>query len=179
MTRRPYPPGVHGQERQRKLSEYGTQLRAKQKVRNIYRLLEKQFKATIKKALESSQNPYEAIVHGLETRLDNVVFRSGLAQSRDQARQIVNHGHIVVNKKRITVPSYHVSPGDALEIREGSKSSVFFSSFASQWIKNHEAPAWLSLDKDAMAVTVKGRPTVEESGVRAEDLQSIIEYYSR
>ena len=178
-VKRPYPPGVHGQAWKGKVSEYALQLRAKQKVRNIYRLLEKQFKRTVKDALESKQDPYQAITGMLEMRLDNVVFRMGLAQSRDQARQLVNHGHVTVNGRKVTIPSFHVKAGEVIAVREGSKRSVYFSSLMPQWLKGHEAPSWLTLDKDAVTATVQGQPNMEESGVRVDDLQSIIEYYSR
>jgi len=178
-VRKPYPPGMHGRSFKGKSSEFGTQLRSKQKVRNIYRLMEKQFKASIKKALENKQEPYTSIVHNLETRLDNIVFRMGLAQSRDQARQVVNHGHILVNGKRIDIPSYSVKLGDAISVREGSKTSPYFTTGVANWMKNFQAPEWLEVDKDKPAGTIKRYPGVEDSGLRPDDLQLIIEYYSR
>ena len=120
-VKKPYPPGLHGQKGSRKASEYGQQLRAKQKVKNIYRLLEKQFKSYIKSAAVSKKDPYEAILRKLEGRLDNIVFRMGIAQSRDQARQIVNHGHITVNGKKINIPSYEIKTGDTVAVKENSK----------------------------------------------------------
>jgi len=179
MTRKPYPPGMHGQSRPKKLSEFGQQLKAKQKVRNIYRLLEKQFKAYVKRALESKTEPYEPIMLSLETRLDNVVYRMGFGQSRDQARQIVNHGHILVNGKKVNIPSYVTKQGDVISIREGSKRSPFFASLMPQWFQKYEAPAWIILDKEKITGTVKTKPSVADSGIRTEDIQSIIEYYSR
>src|SRR5882672_11330101 len=113
ITKRPYPPGAHGKSRPRKQSEFGQQLRLKQKVRNIYRLLEKQFKRTVRQALTSRKSQQQAILQSLETRLDNTVFRSGFAQSRDQARQLVNHGHILVNGKKVGIASFTVRVGDA------------------------------------------------------------------
>ena len=106
MTKKPYPPGMHGQKGSRKASEFAQQLKSKQKARNIYRLLEKQFKNYIKKAINSKKEPYEFILKELENRLDNVVFRMGFGQSRDQARQLVNHGHILVNPKKVTNSSF-------------------------------------------------------------------------
>lgn len=180
MTRKPYPPGMHGQNRRPgKLSEFGQQLKAKQKVRNIYRLLEKPFKAYVKRVLESKSEPYEPIMLSLETRLDNVVFRMGFAQSRDQARQIVNHGHILVNGKKVSTPSFATKQGQVISIREGSKKSPYFSSLMPQWFQKHEAPGWILLDKEKMTGTIKAQPTLAESGIRVEDIQSIIEYYSR
>ena len=179
MVKKPYPPGMHGRSRAGKPSEYSFQLKSKQKVKNIYRLLEKQFKNYIKGSLSSKKEPYQDIINSLEHRLDNVVFRSGLAQSRDQARQLVNHGHILVNGKRLSIPSYGTSIGDRITVREGSKTSPYFSNLMPQWFKGHEAPVWLGVDKDKVAIEVKGDPALEESGIRPDDLQSIIEFYSR
>ena len=179
MVKKPYPPGMHGQKRPGKLSEYGQQLRNKQKVRNIYRLLEKQFKAYIKKAINSKKDPYEYIVNRLEKRLDNVVFRMGLAQSRDQARQLVSHGHILVNGRKTNIASFEVSNDDEIKIREGSLKSPYFASLMPQWLKKAEVPAWISFDKDKLIAKIKGSPTLAESGLQAPDLQAIIEFYSR
>ena len=179
MTKKPYPPGIHGRSRGRKPSEFGLQLKSKQKVKNIYRLLEKQFKNYIKSALDSKKEPYNTILNKLEHRLDNIVFRSGFAQSRDQARQIVSHGHITVNGKKVDIPSYEVSSGDVIGVREGSMKSPYFSSLMPQWFKGYEAPNWIEVDKNKITATVKGNPVLEESGIRGDDLQSIIEFYSR
>jgi len=179
MTRKPYPPGMHGQARPRKLSEFGQQLKSKQKVRNIYRLMEKPFKAYVKTSLESKGEPYEPLMLSLEMRLDNIVFRSGLAQSRDQARQIVNHGHILVNGKKVSIPSYRTKIGEVISIREGSKRMPYFSMLMPAWIVNYEAPSWILLDKTMGTATIKGMPTVIDSGIRIEDMQAIVEYYSR
>lgn len=179
MVKRPYPPGMHGQSRGRKPSEFALQLKSKQKVKNIYRLLEKQFKNYIKSAVASRKEPYTAILNKLEYRLDNIVYRSGFAQSRDQARQLVNHGHITVNGKRASIPSYQVSLGDEIGIREASRTSPYFSNLMPQWFKGYEAPSWIEINKEKMTAKVKNHPVLEESGVRTEDLQSIIEFYSR
>lgn len=179
LVKKPYPPGIHGRSQGRKPSEYGLQLRSKQKVKNIYRLLEKQFKNYIKSALSTKNEPHEAILNKLEHRLDNIVFRSGFAQSRDQARQIVSHGHITVNGRKINIPSYAVLSGDIIGIREGSKRTVYFSSLMPQWFKGYEALNWIEVDKDKMTAVIKGNPVLEESGIRTDDLQSIIEFYSR
>ena len=182
IVKKPYPPGIHGNKkgrRPKKVSEYGQQLNSKQKVRNTYRMLEKQFKNYIKAALTSKKDLSEAIMSKLEHRLDNVVYRLGLAQSRDQARQLVNHGHILVNGKKVSIPSYEVKTGDEIRIREGSKKSPFFSTLAPQWLARYEVPAWVEIDKGQMVGKVKGHPTLEESGLNPNDLQAIIEFYSR
>lgn len=179
IVKKPYPPGMHIARRPRKLTEYGTQLRSKQKVRNIYRLLERQFKKYVKSALHSRKDPYEGILSFLENRLDNVVYRAGFAQSRDQARQIVSHGHIVVNGRKTNIPSFHVSTGDTITIRPSSAKSPYFSALMPQWLKKYEVPAWISVDKDAPKATVTGKPGIVESGIQISDIQAIIEYYSR
>ncbi len=179
VTKKPYPPGIHGHKPTGKLSEFGQQLKAKQKVRNIYRLLEKQFKSYIKTSVASRKEPYGTILNALEHRLDNVVFRMGLAQSRDQARQLVNHGHILVNGRKVSIPSAKVSIGDTISIREGSKKSPFFMNLVPQWLPKYDPPSWIQLDKDKMTASVRGQATPEESGIQVGDLQAIIEFYSR
>ena len=183
IVKKPYPPGVHGpikSKRPRKSSEYGQQLKSKQKIRNTYRMLEKQFKNNIKSALDSKRsNPYEAIMNKLEYRLDNIVYRLGIAQSRDQARQLVNHGHILVNGRKVSIPSYEVKIGDEIRIREGSKKSAFFTTLVPQWLAKYEAPAWVEIDKTQIVGRVKGHPSADESGINPNDLQAIIEFYSR
>ena len=182
IVKKPYPPGIHGNKkgkRPKKVSEYGQQLNSKQKVRNTYRMLEKQFKNNIKSALASKKDLSEAIMSKLEHRLDNVVYRLGIAQSRDQARQLVNHGHILVNNKKVSVPSYEVNVGDEIKIKENSKKSPFFSTLAPQWLAKYETPAWVEIDKAQMVGKVKGHPTLDESGLNPNDLQAIIEFYSR
>ncbi|KKU90192.1 MAG: 30S ribosomal protein S4 [Candidatus Yanofskybacteria bacterium GW2011_GWA1_48_10] len=179
ITKKPYPPGINGQKPSRKLSEFGSQLKTKQKIRNTYRLLEKQFKSYIKASVQSKKDPYSTIVNALEHRLDNVVYRMGLAQSRDQARQLVNHGHILVNNKKVSIPSCAVKIGDVISVREGSKKSNYFMNLVPQWIQKHDPPSWISLDKDAGVATVKGMVSPDESGINPGDLRVIIEYYSR
>ena len=179
LTRRPYPPGVHGKARAGKLSEFGQQLKSKQKIRNIYRLMEKQFKSYIKTALLTKKDPFKTILESLELRLDNLVFRAGLAQSRDQARQIVSHGHILVNGKRTNIPSRHIVLGESISVREQSRRSPYFTAVIAQWLKNYQPPEWLQVDKEALTATLKSYPGMLESGLKNEDLQAVVEYYSR
>ena len=181
IVKKPYPPGIHGNKRRgpKKMSEYGQQLNSKQKIRNTYRLMERQFKNYVKSALASKKDLSMAIMNKLEYRLDNVIYRLGIAQSRDQARQIVNHGHILVNDKKVSIPSYEVKMGDTIKIREGSKSSAFFATLAPQWLTKHEVPSWIEFDKIQMVGKIKGHPTLDESGINPNDLQAIIEFYSR
>jgi small subunit ribosomal protein S4 len=182
LVKRPYPPGQHGPGRRpRKLSEFGTQLKSKQKVRRMYGLMEKPLRRYVKTALSSAKkdSPYAAVVQALETRLDNVTYRMGLAQSRDQARQLVGHGHITLNGERAKTPSIAVRVGDAIGVRENSKKSPYFSTLMPRWMATYTAPQWIELDKEKLAATVKGTPSTEESGIQAGDLQAIIEFYSR
>lgn len=178
-VKRMYPPGQHGKAFARRGSEYGSQLRSKQKVRNMYRMLERQFKNWVKEAMAAKTETGETLVHKLEQRLDNVVYRSGIAQSRDQARQVVNHGHIMVNSHKVSIPSYIVKKGDVITIRDGSMKSKFFTALAPQWIKSKESPSWLTVDASKFHVTIKGTPTLVDSGIDGADLQSLIEFYSR
>ena len=179
MVKKPYPPGMHGKTKFRKTSEFGLQLNAKQKVRNIYRLMEKQFKSYAKEAMKSKQETKELLIRVLERRLDNAVFKMGLAQSRDQARQLVSHGHILVNEVKTNVPSYQIKSGDTIAIRDGSKKSPYFSGLIQNWLPKYEAPGWIKLDKTNMTGRIERLPTTEESGVDLKDVQLIIEFYSR
>ncbi len=178
-VKRMYPPGVHGKAFARRGSEYGQQLKSKQKVKNMYRMYERQFKNWVQEAMDSKLETGEYLVRRLEHRLDNVIYRSGISQSRDQARQVVNHGHIFVNGKRVSIASFEVKIGDVIKVREESKKSKYFSSLAPQWIKKQGTPAWLQVDTDNFIVTVQGVPNAADSGIDGGDLQSLIEFYSR
>ena len=177
MTRKPYPPGMHGKAKFKKL--YGLQLQSKQKVKNIYRLLEKKFKLYVKEAMKSKKETTALLIKSLEQRLDNVVFRMGLAQSRDQARQLVNHGHILVNNVKTDIPSYQAKKGDKITVREGSKKTRYFSAVLPEWFPKHESPSWIKVEKNSLTGTIENAPDMAESGLEFKDLQSIIEFYSR
>lgn len=178
-VKRMYPPGVHGKKFSSRTSEFGLQLQSKQRVRNIYRMLERQFKNWVKEAIASKEETGAALIKKLERRLDNVVYRSGLAQSRDQARQIVNHGHITVNTKKVSIPSYLINAGDVISVREGSTRSKYFSTLVPQWIKKHQPPQWIELNTETLTAKTKTLPNPAESGLESKDIQSIIEFYSR
>lgn len=177
-VKRMYPPGMHGKSPKR-LSEFGLQLQSKQRVKKTYRMLERQFKNWAKEALESRGPTGELLMKRLERRLDNAIFRAGFAQSRDQARQVVNHGHIMVNGKKVSIPSFEVRIGDQISVREGSAKTKYFSVLAPQWIKKVQAPKWIELNSDNFTAKIIGVPTMEESGIETKDMQSIIELYSR
>ena len=142
-------------------------------------MLEKQFKNWVKDAIKSKSETGDYLVKRLERRLDNVVFRSGFAQSRDQARQTVNHGHILVNGKKVSIPSYEVKTGDVIKVREGSLKTEYFKTLVPQWIKKHKPPEWIELDSDNFVAKIVSMPTIPESGLEMKDLQLIIEFYSR
>ena len=182
LQRKPYAPGVHGKGSKRSrpgsLSEYGQQLKEKQKIKFLYGLRERQFKnivktATAKKGTENTRK----IMELLEGRLDNVVYRLGFAPTRAGARQLVGHGHIHVNGHRVSIPSYEVRVGDRVTIRPQSAVRSVFSNLDER-LKKYEAPAWLALDKDKKEGVVSSRPNVSdvELGV---NVSTAVEFYSR
>ncbi len=176
IERRKYPPGQHGQ-RQRKLANYGIQLREKQKLKRIYRVLETQFRNYFKEAVRRKGVTGEILLQLLETRLDNAVFRLGFGLSRRQARQLVNHAHFNVNGKKVNIPSYQVRPGDVISVRETSKTAGAITE-ALGATGGRRVPEWLSLDVAAMSGTVTGRPTREQIDTQVNEAL-IVEFYSR
>lgn len=177
MVKTPYPPGIHGAKRRRETSEYGRQLIEKQKIRITYGVLEKQFKKYILAAMEERGDNRENLIRKLEMRLDNVVYRLGLTKSRLTAKQIVGHGHILINNHKVDIPSYHVRVGDLIFIREKSKKLVLFDNLKVS-LKKYESPSWLSLNKEKLEGEIIAQPTVDD----VKDLTGIgmvIEYYSR
>jgi small subunit ribosomal protein S4 len=176
-TRRPYPPGQHGQARI-KLSEYAVRLREKQKVRRIYGVLERQFRDYYFDASRRKGRTGEQMLGLLESRLDNVVHRLGFAFTRSQARQIVKHNHILVNGKRVNIPSFVVSAGDKIEIREKSRAMKEIIASLAQTEKRPQL-TWLELDKANFAGVFKGEPVREEMNEPQIREQLVVEYYSR
>ncbi|MBI2021127.1 30S ribosomal protein S4 [Candidatus Giovannonibacteria bacterium] len=178
IKRKPYPPGVHGRSFRRGVSEFGSQLREKQKVKFSYGLRERQFRNYVEAATsQKNMAAGDALLELLELRLDNVVYRLGLAPTRGAARQMVGHGHIIVNGKRVTIPSLRLKVGDELEVRQNSKTGGLFSDLGIK-IKKITTPAWLTLDKENFKAKVSSRPEVMELG-KNYNITSIIEYYSR
>ncbi len=175
--RRPYPPGQHGQARV-KMSEYAVRLREKQKLRRIYGVVERQFQKYYFDATRRKGRTGEEMMGLLESRLDNVVHRLGFASSRSAARQVVKHNHILVNGKRVNIPSYVVSPGDKIEVHEASRKSVFIQAALAQ-VDKRPMLTWLELDKANFAGVMKGPPQREELNEPAIREQLIVEYYSR
>ena len=179
LEKRSYPPGVHGPQRQfrRKASDYSLQLREKQKARRIYGVFEKQFRRYFEVAERRRGLTGTNLLVTLESRLDNVVYRLGLAESRPQARQVVRHGHIEVNGKRADIPSFLTHPGDVITISNKSKQSPLFQDLAEN-LNDRMVPGWLSIDPDKMMGTVLSVPSRAEIDVSLEE-QLIVEFYSR
>ena len=177
VERRAYPPGQHGQTRRQKISEYGVQLREKQKIRRMYGLMEEQFRNYFEKALRQTGRTGEILVKLLERRLDNTVYRLGFAPSRKAARQIVVHGHILVNDQMVNVPSYLMNAGDIIKVREKSKKmDVIHASM--KRMKDTTLLPWLSLDKGAMSGTFLTIPERADVPLNANE-QLIVELYSK
>ncbi len=178
LERRNYPPGQHGpRTRDRKLSEYGEQLREKQKLRQMYQLREAQFRRYVEEAQRARGVTGEVLLRQLEMRLDNVVFRLGFANSRGQARQMVSHKFITVNGKRVNIPSYQVREGDVISIHE-SKRATALAKDAFARAAEHTPPAWLAYDPTQLQGKVLRAPQADEIDTRVE-MQKIIEFYSR
>jgi len=177
MIRRPYPPGQHGKAFRRRASEYGQQLAEKQKVRHTYGVSEKQFKNYFKEIAGRKGNKEDLFAQKLESRLDNVVFRLGWANSRSLARQMVSHGHILVNGRKVNIPSCQVRKGDKIKIKESSKKKTLFKDLKTI-LKKYEVPKWLLADKQKFEGEVKAQPNLDDMGKIAE-LSMVIEYYSR
>ena len=176
IERRPYPPGQHGQGRT-KFSEYGVQLREKQKVKRMYGLLEAQFRGYYHHASAKKGKTGENLLQALELRLDNVVFRLGFADTRNEARQLVRHGHVTINGKLVDIPSFSVRPGQLVEIREKSRKVVRISE-ALEAVDRRGIPPWLDLDKKAFKGTVKQNPAREDLTMPIQE-QLIVELYSK
>jgi small subunit ribosomal protein S4 len=171
---------MHGQMarfRRRRPSDYQRQLREKQKVRRIYGVLERQFRRYFREAERQPGLTGENLLVLLERRLDNVVYRLGFADSRAQARQLVQHGHFTVNGRRTTIPSYLVRPGDVVAVREGSRKRTYFKDRA-QVLDAQRVPRWLSLEPETLSARVVGMPEREDVDIPISE-QLVVEYYSR
>jgi small subunit ribosomal protein S4 len=178
MVRRAYAPGVHGKKVSRGQSEYGVQLSAKQKIKRIYGVLERQFRKHFDEVSGKEGITGDLLLARLEMRLDSIVYRSGFAASRTQSRQIVNHGLISVNGKKVTIPSYEVKMGDVISANATKKEKTYFKNMEASIKNKKDFPAWISFDASKMEATVTSVPTRSEIGVNV-DAQIIVEYYSR
>ena len=176
IERRPYPPGQHGQGRV-KFSEYGVQLREKQKVKRMYGLLEAGFSHAYWNAAAAKGKTGENLLQTLELRLDNVAFRLGFADTRNEARQLVRHGHFRVNGRKVNIPSFRLKVGDRVEVRERSKKIVRINE-ALEAVERRAVPGWLELDKPGFKGTVKTIPSREDITMPIQE-QLIVELYSK
>ncbi|MFN2189094.1 MAG: 30S ribosomal protein S4 [Candidatus Promineifilaceae bacterium] len=180
IERRSYPPGQHGREsqfRRGRPSDYLLQLREKQKMRRIYGVYERQFSNYFRKAEQKSGLTGTNLLILLESRMDNVIYRLGFAESRAQARQLILHGHILLNGRKTNIPSALVSGGDTIAVRPQSKKKTYFKSIDKD-IDERRVPSWLSLDSNQMSAEILRLPTREDIDVSLNE-QLVVEYYSR
>ncbi len=177
MNRRPTVPGQHGADKRRKLSEYGIQLREKQKTRRAYGVLEKQFRKYFEIAEHQPGKAGENLLRILEKRLDNVVFRMGFGDSRPQSRQLVRHGHITVNGKKVNIPSYLIKPGDVVAVKEKSASEVEHFKARKEGV-GRAIPQWLSVDFEKLQGSVVVEPSRSDIDIPIEE-HLIVELYSK
>ncbi|ACT49576.1 MULTISPECIES: 30S ribosomal protein S4 [Methylovorus] len=177
IEKRNFPPGQHGQRRNQRLSDYGVQLREKQKVRRIYGILEGQFRSYYAEADRLKGITGENLLQLLECRLDNVAYRMGLGSSRTEARQIVRHNSILVNGKRVNIPSYQVRPGDVVQVAEASKSQLRIKG-ALEAAEQRGFPEWLEVDVKALKGTFKAKPQRDELPATINE-SLVVELYSK
>lgn len=180
VVKRAYAPGNRGAgggKRRRSLSEYGQQLKEKQRIKRIYGVSERQLKKYFEEASAQKGDTRENLMRRFEMRLDNVLFRLGWAKSRAAARQMAGHGHILINSKTVTIPSYQISPGEIISLKEKIKKSRLMENLAVT-LKKHEAPGWLALDKEKIESKVIANPSPEDLGDLAP-VSMIVEFYSR
>jgi small subunit ribosomal protein S4 len=177
FERRQYPPGQHGQRRRTKTSDYGVQLREKQKVKRIYGLLEKQFRIYYHKADQTKGVTGTSLLVALERRLDSTVYRLGFAVSRSQARQLVHHGHFTINGRKVNIPSFQIKVGDVIQLKDKSRK-VLPVLQALETVERRGVPQWLDLSKDDFKGTVKALPAREDITTPIQE-QLIVEFYSK
>jgi small subunit ribosomal protein S4 len=177
IEKRNFAPGQHGKDRKAKIVGYGLQLREKQKAKRIYFTLEGQFRNYFEKAARTRGVTGAMLLQQLERRLDNVVYRLGFAQSRRQARQLVRHGHVAVNGKKVNIPSYQVSAGQEISIRENSKKLTVLE-MAKEYAAHGTMPSWLEVDRDNYKARVLSLPKREDIQIPVNE-QLIVELYSK
>lgn len=179
VMRRPTPPGVHGPKGYGRQTEYGTQLREKQKVKYVYGIMERQFRRYYEEALRRPGNTAELFLQRLERRLDNVVYRLGFARSRAEARQMVNHGWVCVNGKRLTIPSYLTKQGDTISLKPSAKGTTRFKEIIQQrQIQNMSQSRWLTSNTEALEGKMLALPT-QDDFPRNVNMTLVVEFYSR
>jgi len=178
IVRRNYPPGVHGVKGRSKLTGFGVQLREKQKARWVYGILERQFRNYYAKAISQKGATDVRFLQLLESRLDNIVFRLGLAKTRAAARQIVNHGHITINGKKVDIPSYQVKVGQTIAVDKNSLSKAYFKELAKPWAHPLTEYDWLARDPQEFTGQLLALPVAEQVQ-HPFDMKLIVEFYSR
>lgn len=176
VTRRAYAPGQHGQDRRMRVSEYCMQLREKQKVKRIYGVLEKQFRKYYEEAARAKGDTGNLLVSILEKRLDNVIYRTGLGTSRNQSRQLVNHGHFKVNGKRVDIPSFIVREGDVITVKK--EANNYFKNLRENLKGAGQVPSWISFDAKKLEAKVNALPTEKEAELDV-NIHQVVEYYSK
>jgi small subunit ribosomal protein S4 len=177
FERRGYAPGQHGQSHKKQASDYGVQLREKQKLKRMYRLLEKQFRGYFEKADQLKGITGTNLLVLLERRMDNMVFRMGFSNSRDEARQLVTHGHFLVNSKSVNIPSYLLKAGDVITVKEGSRKITRILE-AMETVTRRGVPQWLALDKENFNASIKMLPVREDLTMPVQE-QLVVELYSK
>jgi small subunit ribosomal protein S4 len=178
LARRPYPPGVHGPTSRNRLTDYGKQLREKQKAKRIYGLSERQFRNLFREAVAKRGNSSETLVQFLELRLDNVAFRAGFAKTRAAARQAVSHAQFEINGKKVNIPSYRVRPGEMIAVRQIKRAKGLWKNLEETMRKKKDVPSWLAVESKDMTVKVAALP----AGAELQgpfDSKLIVEFYSR
>lgn len=178
LMKRPTLPGQHGNNIRTKTSQYATQLREKQKVKRIYGLLEKQFAKLMKEAMRREGQTGTTLLEYLERRMDNAVYRAGFAPSRRAARQLVTHGHFMLNGRRVDIPSIRLSVGDEIALRDSSKNNEYFKKLDDISPAGESLASWLKVDRKKLVFSVVGLPSREEAEPEIKE-QLIVEYYSR
>lgn len=178
LTRRNFPPGVHGNNKRKpQLTGYGLQLQEKQKAKAVYGILEKQFANYVEKAMSKRGNSGNLLLQFLEMRLDNVLYRAGFVKTRRMGRQASSHAHLTINGHKVNIPSYQLKPNDVIGIREKSKKSPLYASL-SESLQKIESPSWLSINSNELTIKILGMPKPEEIPANF-DVTKIIEFYSR
>ena len=173
-----FPPGQHGQRRTRRPSEFGLQLREKQKVRRFYGVMESQFRKHFVEAERRGGVTGDNLLQILESRLDNVVYRMGFADSRKQARQLVRHGHFMVNDRKTNIPSFLVKPGDVVTVRPGSRNRTYFTEYG-EVLDTRRAPDWMTIDPRALSGKILNLPARDQIEVPSFNEALVVEHYSR
>ncbi len=177
IERRNFPPGQHGQARRPRMLGYGVQLREKQKLRRVYGILESQFRRYFEKAAVRKGVTGQLLLQYLERRLDNVVYRMGLATSRPQARQFVRHGHFQVNGRKVNIPSFLVKPGDVVEVRSGSREMPALVANC-QGTGHQAVPSWINADRENLRANIVSNPQRQEIALPIQE-QLVVELYSK